>query len=184
MTTPAFRLAFERMLRFEGGYADDPVDRGGKTKYGITWKTWNAFHAPVVPPKPVSEITRLDAEAVYWKDYWEGAGLDLLDQAVVPVDVLNAVFDAGVHHGTGTAAKMLQCAYNVVRYDDGPVLKEDGKLGPVTRGALTRFLFKQENEGALLGALAVERGRYMAADIAKHPKQRKYVRGWYRRLLP
>jgi lysozyme family protein len=183
-TTPAFRIAIDRTVRFEGGYSDDPVDRGGKTKYGITEATWFAYHRPHVPPKPVGAITRAEAESVYWRLYWCDAGLDDLDAAAIPQPILSAVFDAGVHHGIGTAAKMLQRAYNVVRYDDALVLTEDGKLGPVTRGALTRFLFRQSNEAALLGALTYERGKLMASIISRDPSQRRFVRGWFGRLIP
>jgi lysozyme family protein len=31
-----FKQAFEKTLKFEGGYANDPDDHGGKTMYGIT----------------------------------------------------------------------------------------------------------------------------------------------------
>lgn len=184
MTTPAFRNAMSRTAVFEDGWSDDPVDRGGKTKYGVTEATWNAFHKPLLPEKRIEDITKLDAEAVFWKMYWVDAGLDDLDAAAIPQQVLNAVFDAGVHHGPGTAAKMLQVAYNTVRYPDGPILKADGVLGPLTRGALTRLLFKSENERALLGAMALDRGRYMSAIIAKDDTQRRYIRGWFGRIIP
>ena len=34
--TARFEEAFEDLLGIEGGFVDDPVDRGGTTKYGIS----------------------------------------------------------------------------------------------------------------------------------------------------
>lgn len=187
--TPAFRSALERTISFEGGWSNDPADRGGKTKFGITERTWIEYNRAtrcdlIVPEKDVSQITRDEASKIYYMMYWRDMGLDELDQAMVPQNVLNAVFDAGVHHGPAMGVKFLQMAYNGVRYDDGEFLREDGVLGSKTRGAISKFLFRAANERALLSAYAMERGRYMFEIITKDRTQRKFIRGWYGRLLP
>ena len=35
-----FDHAVKEILRHEGGYVDDPVDRGGETKYGISKRSY------------------------------------------------------------------------------------------------------------------------------------------------
>ena len=37
-----FEDAFKIVLGFEGGYVNDPADRGGETNYGITASTLNS----------------------------------------------------------------------------------------------------------------------------------------------
>lgn len=37
-----FDDAFKIVLDFEGGYSNDPADRGGETNYGITASTLNS----------------------------------------------------------------------------------------------------------------------------------------------
>lgn len=175
-----FLSSLERTLTFEGVYSDDVVDRGGATKYGITLSTWlkNGDGETLL-----GDINLDQAKSIYWRLYWVNAGLDSLDKSGVPDILLRDVFDACVNHGVKAGSKMLQMAYNIVRYDDSVLLKQDGVLGPITRVALFRFCFREDNVVSLLGAFRTERGRYYEAILAKDPSQRKFVRGWFKRLV-
>jgi len=48
MTAP-FQQAFERTIGFEGGYANDPRDPGGETKYGISKRAYPALDGCLSP---------------------------------------------------------------------------------------------------------------------------------------
>ena len=48
MITPRLQTLIAELIQREGGYVDDPDDRGGPTKYGITLATLQAWrHTPV-----------------------------------------------------------------------------------------------------------------------------------------
>lgn len=90
-----FPDAVERLLAREGGYSDNPADRGGKTNFGISSKAY--------PNLDVSKLTREQARDIYKRDYWDAIGADQLDPSVREI-----AFDAAVNHGAGTARKMLE----------------------------------------------------------------------------
>lgn len=118
-----FDKAFERIVGHEGGFDDNPKDRGNwtsgtigvgelrGTKYGIA--------AHVYPHLDIKNLTLEDAKTIYLRDYW---------------NVIEArpalkfqLFDAAVNHGKGNAIRLLQRAVGVA---------EDGHWGPVSQAAL------------------------------------------------
>ena len=111
---------FDRVLTIvfgeEGGYVNDPKDRGGETKFGISKRSF--------PDLNIATLTKAQARAIYQTSYW--GPLRCADMAF-PAAL--AVFDTGVNCGVPTAARLLQRAVGVV---------EDGKIGPQTLAAVKR----------------------------------------------
>ena len=59
-----FAQALPVILKHEGGYVTDPVDRGGATNFGVTQATYDAWRASVREKvRPVKEITTDEVEA-------------------------------------------------------------------------------------------------------------------------
>lgn len=111
--TPAFDRAFNLVIGAEGGYVDDPRDRGGKTKFGISQRAY--------PGLDIAALTIDDARAIYLKDYWHAANCDRLPE---PVGIV--LFDAAVNQGIRRATQCLQKALGVAA---------DGVLGDRTIAA-------------------------------------------------
>ena len=57
-----FKDAVKIILKHEGGYVNDPVDPGGETNMGISKRAY--------PYLNIKELTKKDAEDIYFKDYW------------------------------------------------------------------------------------------------------------------
>ena len=172
-----FYQAIERTMAFEGGWSDDPDDRGGQTTYGITEGTWKSFRdrgvwkgAPL--PIDVAQITREHAIWVYLHFYWDSIRLGDLQSGIIA----SRVFDCGVNCGTGRAVKLLQQAHNAIVPDGWGELKTDGIMGSITLRAVNRLSDKYEQ--ALLGAFNAMRFNYYATIIQNTASQRKFVRGW------
>lgn len=104
-----FQEAVEHVLKFEGGYVNDPKDPGGETQFGISKRSY--------PNLDIKALKKDDAKAIYHRDFWEE---DLPDKLRL------AFFDTAVNSGKVGAAKLLQRALE---------LKQDGVLGPKTRAA-------------------------------------------------
>lgn len=125
MSVDRFPACLELVLYLEGGYSNDPHDRGGPTQSGITQATYDAYRqARGQGPRDVRELTRDELRDIYWGNYWVAsragnmpAGLDL------------AVFDFAVNSGPVRAIKVLQQVLGV---------PADGHCGAVTTAALTR----------------------------------------------
>lgn len=85
-----FDEAFKIVIGHEGGYANDPKDPGGETKYGIAKK----FH----PGLDIKNLTLDEAKEIYRSEYWEPAGCNGLPY---PEDLI--VFDTAVNMGVSKA---------------------------------------------------------------------------------
>lgn len=156
-------------LKWEGGYVDDPDDRGGETNRGITAGALAAAIAQgIVPKTTVKDLTRGDAERIYRANYWDRYGW-----GEMPWPVCLCLFDITVNHGGGGMAKIAQRACNRV----GGTLVVDGKYGPKTRSALLTLASPE-----LAQALCDERKAYYDGIIKAAPTQEKFRKGWYNRL--
>jgi lysozyme family protein len=144
--TPAQRKAV--------GYVDDPLDRGGETKFGVA-KNANT-------DLDITALTWEDAEAVYYDRYWIAGLCDRLDPRVA---VLH--FDCCVNHGVGRAKKFLQTAAGV---------DADGIIGKQTLTALAGF-----DPIDLCNKVCDVRDKFYRDIVARNPSQSRFLTGWLRR---
>ncbi len=99
-----FDIAFDRVIGHEGGYVNHPNDPGGETNWGISKRSY--------PHLDIRNLTKLDAKAVYKRDFW-----DRIHGDKMPDGVAFQVFDFAVNSGIETAVRKLQKAIGVA--DDG-----------------------------------------------------------------
>lgn len=122
-----FPAALKATLRYEGGKVDDPRDPGGRTAFGITQNTYNAWrYQQGLDRKDVFTITQGEVAEIYKKNYWDKIKGDDL-----PDGVDFAVFDFAVNSGVSRAAKYLQSIVGV---------PQDGIIGPKTILAAKTYL--------------------------------------------
>lgn len=122
-----FDACLTLVLGAEGGFANDPRDRGGATNYGITLATlaeWRRSRDPsaIVTADHVRDLKVEEAKEIYRSRYWNVLRCDDLPKGV---DLL--VFDFGVNAGPARSAKILQEVLGV---------EQDGSIGPVTLNGL------------------------------------------------
>lgn len=96
-TRIAFDDVIDDVLRSEGGYVNDPADRGGETNLGISSRA--------NPDVDVASLTRDGAKAIYRERYWEAIGADQL-----PEGLRAMAFDAAVNQGVGWTRRALEQA--------------------------------------------------------------------------
>lgn len=109
-----FEDAFDRLIRHEGGYVNNPSDPGGETKWGISKRAF--------PNLNIAALTRVDAREIYKTFFWAP-----LEASTMPSSVAFQVFDFAVNSGIDTAIRYLQRALKVA---------DDGHFGPISRFAL------------------------------------------------
>ncbi len=170
----------DTVLRNEGGYVNDPRDRGGETNWGITIATAraNGYQGPM------RDLPRTLALAIYRKQYVEAPGFATVAQASEAVAA--ELVDTGVNMGPQVPSKFLQRALNGLNNQgrDYPDLVVDGDLGGKTMQALRSFLGKRGAEGerrllALLNALQGE--RYLSLCEGRQPNE-AFLYGWLGRI--
>ena len=147
------------ILKHEGGYAFNPADPGGETKYGISKAQY--------PDLDIPGLTITDAMNIYERDYWQRFRIgEIKNQKIA-----TAVFDAVVQHGQG-----IRIVQNALVSAGVPV-KVDNKIGPETLGALNRV-----NETVFLKNYVKARKAYMDDLIADKPALAQFRKAWYRRV--
>jgi len=117
-----FDISFKKLLKWEGGYSNNPNDSGGSTNFGITQNSWNDFIKkwPNKSPKTdVSTLNDLDADQFYFLEYW--LPLKLFEVESQPV--ADVILSFAVNQGKATAVKRLQ---NILQ------ITADGIIGPNT----------------------------------------------------
>ena len=101
-----FKKALDFVLKWEGGYVNNPHDRGGATNKGITQYTYNAWlKSKGLANRNVRYITQDEVEQIYYKNYWLKAGCDKMS----PKFALLA-FDTAVNMGLARVNQFLKAA--------------------------------------------------------------------------
>ncbi|MDA2936845.1 hypothetical protein MYX75_01095 [Acidobacteria bacterium AH-259-A15] len=160
----AFDYAFQKTNALEGGYVDHPKDRGGRTKFGISQRSY--------PDEDVANLTVERAKFLAKRDYWDRLRLDrILDD-----EVSAEIYDTAFNMGPGTAVKIAQRAVNYF----GETLKVDGIIGPKTNGAINRWCLRDAR--SLLKALNGVQFMHFLAIVEGNPDQAVFSRGWLKRV--
>ena len=151
-----FDKAFQFVLKWEGGYVNDPDDPGGETKYGISKRAY--------PHLDIKNLTVNQAKEIYFYDYWVKGMCDGLPAGV---DLMH--FDFCVNAGVKRAGRVLQKTLN--EFFDAKLVV-DGVVGPKTLSALAGVDVRE-----LLGAYALERASFYV-ELGK----KKFLKGWLNRV--
>lgn len=152
---------------FEGSqFTDDPTDRGGATRWGVTQRTLSKVLGRPVTAGEVAALKREEAITVLYQEYMLLPRITEIDERRLRF----AVFDFAVHSGPATAIKALQRALGVDRVD--------GVIGPVTMAAVNH----RANPFQVREQVIAARMRHLGALVTNAPSQAKYAKGWFARV--
>ena len=185
-----FNPAFNKVMKTEGGYVNDPDDLGGETYKGIArtyHKSWSGWVRIDQYKEGTGFPTCLDADRGLQRDvmnfykewYWDAIGLDDLTSQ----EAAEELFDMAVHLGVRRAVLFLQRGLNVLNRRGvlWPDLVVDGAAGARTIRALSQYEAK-EAPNFLIKTLLLQRGSYYIDRTLEREASEKYIRGWLRRL--
>jgi lysozyme family protein len=172
-----FKIAFDKTSKFEGGYANNPNDKGGETYLGIArnffpkWEGWS-----IIDKEDKRDIKKLNDKLskdvtlqakvgnFYKVNFWDPIrGDEITDQ-----DVANNIYDFGVNSGVSRTIKYMQTVLKVT---------VDGMFGPVTLNKLNSF-------GATSFVEAFKKARldFLNKIVQNNPTQKTFLAGWTSRV--
>jgi lysozyme family protein len=164
------------VLDREGGYVDNPADKGGPTCFGITEAVARANGYD----SPMRQLPRSEAAAIYRNLYWTRPAFDQV--ASRSERVASELFDTGVNMGPAVAVTFLQRALTALNRNgkDYADLTPDGRIGPSTLGALDSFLKLRgaTGETVLLRALEALQGERYLRLAERRPANEAFLYGW------
>ena len=164
-------------LKFEGGYNNDPVDKGGETYRGISrnsnpnWIGWDIVDSlkPLGRGDIVNnrELVKAVAE-LYFDNYFKRNKFTQIECKIVAIQL----FDFAVHGGFSVFElqlmlnKLFNCTLNV-----------DGVFGEKTINAIN-----EQKPDTLAHAILNLRSEHLKEIVLKNPTQQKFEKGWNYRL--
>lgn len=190
--SPRFARAVRHVLGIEGGFVNDPVDRGGATKFGISLRFLVSegkidldgdgradFDLDMDGDIDVADIRKLtvgDAIFLYHRCFWQR-----LDAEAIAAPIGEMMFDQAVNGGLVAARKLLQRAINfLIQSTARSPLTVDGRIGAQTLEALAYAIDYFGMDRLVLSYRRVVKDRYREI-VAANPSQRRFLNGWLRR---
>lgn len=158
------------LLSWEGGFVNDPHDKGGATNKGVTLKTWRSVGYDKdgdgdIDVNDLKLITDVDViERVLKPYYWDKVkGDEIKNQAVA-----NMLADWAYMSGPKTPAKKVQLLVGTTA---------DGFIGPRTVALINAYRGTQ-----LFEDLKTARARFYEGIVKGNPSQARFLKGWLNRL--
>ena len=118
-----FNETMKLMLNLEGGKTDEKSDRGGRTNFGITQRTYNDWlKQNKLKSSDVFKISKERALKIYKKQFW---GVIKGDQ--LPHNVAKAIMSMALTDGPQDSVRFIQRLLNI---------EQTGFMGPKTLAAI------------------------------------------------
>ena len=141
----------------EGCYSNNPDDKGGETKYGIT-KRW-------YPEEDIKNMSRQRANAITYRDYWLSKKLDQL-----PAELSGPVFDHLYNVGPEQGLKNFHNSLGIKSTKEGRI------IGPLTMQKLSEIPVDQALDNFISAVI-----KHYEEIVKNDPSQKKYLNGWINR---
>lgn len=156
-----------KIAKWEGGYVNDPTDKGGATNMGITIGTWKQVGYDKdsdgdIDIADIKLLTKDDFKAVL-KQYWNRWQADkIINQSVAEI-LVDWVWGSG-KWGVIIPQRLL----NVIA---------DGNVGPVTIASLNKA-----NQKQIFDLIFEARVKFLNDIVKSNPSQKRFIKGWLNRL--
>lgn len=157
------------ILSWEGGYVNDPVDKGGATNMGVTIGTWRkvGYDKDGDGDIDVDDLRLLSKDDVLNRvlkpHYWDKWKADQIKSQSVANILVDWVWGSGAN-GIKIPQKLLG-------------LTVDGIVGPKTLAAVN-----SSDSLALFNAIKAEREAFLWRIVERDPTQKRFIKGWLNRL--
>lgn len=162
------KIYFPKLLKWEGGFVNDPTDRGGATNMGVTLGTWKQVGYDNdgdgdIDAQDVKLLTKEQAMSVCKHNYWNRWLADGISNQSVAESLVEWVWGSG-KWGVIIPQRILG-------------VKQDGIVGYKTLAAVNA-----QNQQEFFNKLVEAKMKFIDDLIKAHPEQKKFEKGWKNRI--
>ena len=156
------------VLRWEGGFANDPVDRGGATNKGVTIACFKQMgydndHDGDIDVADLKLLTDEQAFQIMKRGFWDKWKADLIINQSQAEQLVDWVWGSGVW-GVKIPQRVLE-------------VKPDGIVGQITLNAVNNA-----NQQKLFNDIKNARIDFVNAIVRNNPSQKRFIKGWINRI--
>lgn len=152
------------ILKWEGGFVDDPLDRGGATNKGITIGTFRNFYGGDATVEQLKNITDEQWLHIFKSGYWDKWKADDIENQ----SIADIVVDWAWASGTVTSIKQVQKILGVA---------VDGIAGNDTLTAINTA-----DQRSLFVKIHSRRIEFVENIVKRDPSQARFLKGWKNRI--
>lgn len=158
------------IFKWEGGYNNHPLDKGGSTNMGVTIETWRKVGYDKdgdgdIDVDDLKLLTKDDVvNRVLKPHYWDRWKADRIKNQSVANIVVDWVWASGAW-GIKYPQRILRVA-------------DDGVVGPKTLEAINNY----PDQSELFKKLWLGRKQHFEDIVAAKPSQKEFIKGWLNRL--
>ena len=164
-----FNTYYPKLVKHEGGYVNDPTDRGGETYRGISRKNFpNAtIFTHLDSVKPIKKNTifpslEVEVRKFYEMNFWDAIKADQIKNQSVAEILVDWKINGG---------------FNPKKIQQMVGEKQDGKIGDGTIQAINKA-----DSTHLFATIKQARKAHYTAIIKNNPSQAKFANGWFARI--
>lgn len=167
-----------KVIKEEGGWQNDVEDSGnyfnGKligTKYGITPNAYYNYYGEIPTVSTIKNLSIPKAVPIYKKKYWDKINADSIKNKSIADLMLFTVVNSGVGQ-TKTFRHLINeiAGRNLVNVRSTPLTKSEVEL------------INSLPQDVYFDRLKKARVNFYKALVQKKPSQKKYLKGWLKRL--
>lgn len=149
-----------KLRQLEGGWSDDPLDKGGATMAGVTLSTYRDRYGQGKTKEDLRNITDAEWNSIM-RRYWDFCKADRIANQSVAEIFTDWYVNAGAHA--------------VRNYQRACGLSVDGRVGPKTLDSLNR------DPKRTFDVVQTARASYYRKIADQDRTQRRFLRGWLNR---
>lgn len=156
--------------KWEGGYVNDPVDKGGATNMGVTLATWNLVgydknNDGKIDSTDIRLLKKEDFNLVL-KKYWEKWRADEITNQSIANLLVDWYWCSG-KWGIAIPQRIIG-------------VSDDGVVGTKTLSKLNELIGLDAN--ALFDKIHSARAKFLDDIVKNNPSQKRFLKGWKNRL--
>jgi len=155
------------IAKWEGGYVNDPTDKGGATNMGVTIATWRAVGYDKdgdgdIGVKDIKLLNKNDFKAVL-RQYWNKWNADKINNQSIANILVDWVWGSG--------------KWGIVIPQRVLGVVADGAVGDKTICAVNA-----QDQKMFFDKIYAARIKFLDDIVKNNPSQKKFIKGWKNRL--